>query len=131
MDEGMTFGYHNHDFEFDKWGGVTAFDRLIEECPYMRFVLDVFWVQAGGGNPVKYIEKLNGRITIIHYKDYRIVNRTRQYAEIGQGNLDWDEIIPLSKAQNIPYAVIEQDGDFLVDPFDSLALSRKFILGKL
>ncbi|GHV69651.1 sugar phosphate isomerase [Spirochaetia bacterium] len=131
MDEGMTFGYHNHDFEFEKWGGVTAFDRLIEECPDMRFVLDVFWVQAGGGNPIKYIEKLVNRITIIHYKDYRMVNRTRQYAEIGQGNLDWDEIIPLSKAEDIPYAVIEQDGDFLVDPFDSLALSRKFILGKL
>ncbi|GHU04101.1 sugar phosphate isomerase [Spirochaetia bacterium] len=131
MDEGMTFGYHNHDFEFEKWDGVTAFDRLIEECPDMRFVLDVFWVQAGGGNPLTYIKKLKNRITIIHYKDYRMVKHTRQFAELGQGTLDWDEIIPLSKAQNIPYAVIEQDGDFMVDPFDSLALSRKYILGKL
>ncbi|GHV36093.1 sugar phosphate isomerase [Spirochaetia bacterium] len=130
-DEGMTFGYHNHDFEFQKWNGVPAIDRIIEECPRLYFILDTFWVQAGGGNPNNYIKKLNGRIKVIHFKDYRIKDRTRQYAEIGEGNLEWDEIIPLCKAQNIPYAVIEQDADFLVDPFESLALSRQFLLGKI
>ncbi|MDR1905113.1 MAG: sugar phosphate isomerase/epimerase [Treponema sp.] len=129
--EGLSFGYHNHDFEFEKWDGVLAIDRIIEECPDLQFILDTFWVQAGGGNPLKYIKKLDGRIKVIHFKDYRIVNRIRQYAEIGEGNLEWDEIIPLCKAQNIPYAVIEQDADFLVDPFESLALSRKFLLGKV
>ncbi|MDR2095202.1 MAG: sugar phosphate isomerase/epimerase [Treponema sp.] len=130
-DEGLSFGYHNHDFEFQKWGGVPAIDRVIEECPDLNFILDTFWVQAGGGNPLKYIKKLDGRIKVIHFKDYRIVDRIRQYAEIGEGNLDWDEIIPLCKAQNIPYAVIEQDADFLADPFESLVLSRKFLLGKV
>jgi sugar phosphate isomerase/epimerase len=129
--EGLTFGYHNHDFEFQKWGGVLAIDRIIEECPDIKFILDTFWVQAGGGNPLRYIKKLNGRIKVIHFKDFRIKDRTRQYAEIGEGNLDWDEIIPLCKAQNIPYAAIEQDGDWLQDPFESLALSRKFLLGKV
>jgi sugar phosphate isomerase/epimerase len=129
--EGLSFAYHNHDFEFQKWNGVLAIDRIIEECPELEFVLDTFWVQAGGGNPVKYIRKLNGRISTIHFKDYRIVNRVRQFAEIGEGNLDWDEIIPLCKAQNIPYAAIEQDSDWLDDPFESLAQSRKFLLGKV
>jgi sugar phosphate isomerase/epimerase len=129
--EGLSFGYHNHDFEFEKWDGVPAIDRIIEECPDLHFILDTFWVQAGGGNPLKYIKKLEGRIKVIHFKDYRIVNRTRQYAEIGEGNLDWDEIIPLCKAQNIPYAVIEQDADFLVDPFESLILSRNFLVEKM
>jgi sugar phosphate isomerase/epimerase len=129
--EGMTFAYHNHDFEFEKWGGVLAIDRIIEECPDLYFILDTFWVQAGGGNPVKYIKKLEGRIKVIHFKDYRIKDRTRQFAEIGEGNLDWDEIIPLCKETKIPYAVIEQDADFLIDPFESLALSRKFLLKKI
>jgi sugar phosphate isomerase/epimerase len=128
---GMTFGYHNHDFEFQRWGGVPAFDRIIEECPDLKFILDTFWVQAGGGNPITYIKKLEGRIEVIHFKDYRIFNRTRQFAEIGEGVLEWDQIIPLCKAVQIPYAVIEQDADFLVDPFESLALSRKFLLDKV
>jgi sugar phosphate isomerase/epimerase len=130
-DAGLSFGYHNHDFEFQKWDGVLAMDRLIEECPQLEFILDTFWVQAGGCNPVKYIKKLEGRITNIHFKDFRIVNRARQFAEIGVGNLDWEEIIPLCKALKIPYALIEQDGDFSIDPFDSLAVSRKFLLGRV
>ncbi|GHU89011.1 sugar phosphate isomerase [Spirochaetia bacterium] len=129
--EGLTFGYHNHDFEFQKWNGVTAIDRIIEECPDLKFILDTFWVQAGGGNPLKYIKKLNGRIKVIHFKDFKIQDRTRKFAEIGEGNLDWDEIIPLCKAQNIPYAAIEQDNDWLIDPFESLAQSRKFLLSKV
>jgi sugar phosphate isomerase/epimerase len=128
--EGLEFSYHNHDFEFEKWDGVTAMDRLIEETPGMLITLDTFWVQAGGANPLKYIKKLEGRIKVVHFKDFRIVNRTRQFAEIGEGNLDWDEIIPLCKATGIPCAAIEQDADFLADPFESFAMSRKFLLGK-
>ncbi|MDR0497480.1 MAG: hypothetical protein LBH42_07695, partial [Treponema sp.] len=95
------------------------------------FTLDTFWVQAGGANPLKYIKKLEGRVKVAHFKDFRIVNRTRQFAEIGAGNLDWDEIIALCKSTGIPCAAIEQDADFLVDPFESLAMSRKFLLGKV
>jgi sugar phosphate isomerase/epimerase len=130
-DAGLSFGYHNHDFEFQKFKGLPAIDRLIEECPGLEFILDTFWVQAGGGSPVRYIKKLEGRIRTIHFKDYRIVNRTRQIAEIGEGVLDWDEIIPLCKAVKIPYAVIEQDSDFLIDPFESLIQSRNYLLGKV
>jgi sugar phosphate isomerase/epimerase len=129
--EGLSFGYHNHDFEFQRWDGVPAIDRIIDECPDLKFILDTFWVQAGGGSPVKYIKKLEGRIKVIHFKDYRIFNRARQFAEIGEGNLDWDEIIPLCKTLKIPYAVIEQDADFLIDPFESFALSRKFLLTRV
>jgi sugar phosphate isomerase/epimerase len=79
---GMTFGYHNHELEFQKFNGVRAIDRLIDECPDMYFIFDVFCSQAGGVNPSEYIDKLKGRIKIIHFKDYRIQGRTRQFAEI-------------------------------------------------
>jgi sugar phosphate isomerase/epimerase len=130
-DAGLIFGYHNHDFEFQKWNGVLAFDRIIEECPDLYFVFDTFWAQAGGANPVTYIRKLKGRIQTIHLKDYRIVNGVRQFAEIGQGNLDWDDILDACHETNIPYAVIEQDDNFLNDPFESLAMSRDFLLEKV
>jgi sugar phosphate isomerase/epimerase len=126
--EGLNFSYHNHDFEFEKWAGVSAIDRIIDECPEMLFTLDVFWVQAGGGNPVNYIKKLEGRIQVIHFKDYRMVKGVRQFAEIGLGVLDWNEIIPLCKKTGVETAAIEQDTDWLDDPFESLAVSRKFLL---
>ena len=130
-DEGLDFSYHNHDFEFEKWNGITAMDRLIEVIPEMYITLDIFWIQAGGANPLTYIRKLEGRIKVIHFKDYRIFRGARQFAEIGLGNLDWDEIIPLCKSTNIPCAAIEQDSDWLIDPFESLSLSKKFLLGKV
>ena len=128
--EGLDFSYHNHDFEYEQWKGETAIDRIIEKCPDMLFTLDTFWVQAGGANPLTYIKKLKGRIKVIHFKDFKIVNRERKFAEIGNGNLEWDEIIKLCNANKIYCAAIEQDRDWLIDPFDSLAISRKFLLGK-
>lgn len=125
---GLGFGYHNHELEFMKFNGVRAIDRLIEECPDLEFTLDVFWVQAGGANPCEYIDKLKNRIRILHLKDFRVCCRQRQFAEIGQGNLDWSAIFSRCRQYNFPYAVIEQDGDFLAGPFESLALSRKFLI---
>jgi sugar phosphate isomerase/epimerase len=128
-DAGMTFGYHNHAFEFQKFNGARVIDMLIDECPKMDVILDLFWVQAGGANPCDYIEKLKGRIRLIHFKDFRMKGFDRQFAEIGQGNLNWNDIIPRCEKNGIPYAVIEQDGDFLTgDPFESLATSRKFLV---
>ena len=129
-DEGLDFSYHNHEFEFQKWNGITAMDRLIGEVPDMLFTLDTFWVQAGGANSLTYIKKLKGRIKIIHFKDFKIVDGKRMMAEIGQGNLEWDEIISLCNSTGIYCAAIEQDTDWLVDPFESLAMSREFLLGK-
>jgi sugar phosphate isomerase/epimerase len=125
---GLGFGYHNHELEFMRFNDECAMDRLIQECPKCEFTLDVFWVQAGGANPVEYMDKLKNRIRILHLKDYRVNVRQRQFAEIGQGNLDWKAIFDRCAQYNIPYAVIEQDADFLVDPFESLALSRKFLV---
>ncbi|MDR0669502.1 MAG: sugar phosphate isomerase/epimerase [Treponema sp.] len=130
-DAGLMFSYHNHDLELQRWNGVTTLERLAAECPDLDFVLDTFWVQAGGANPAAYIRKLKGRIRTIHFKDYRVVDQVRQFAEIGQGNMDWDEIIPLCKAQGISYAVIEQDANCLVDPFESLAMSLEFLKGRV
>jgi len=135
---GLGFGYHNHELEFARFsaGGAEndtakcALDRLIEECPKCEFTLDVFWVQAGGKNPLDYIDKLKNRIRILHLKDFRIAGRQRQFAEIGQGNLDWQGIFSRCEKYGIPYAVIEQDADFISDPFESLALSRKFLLDR-
>jgi sugar phosphate isomerase/epimerase len=126
---GISFGYHNHELEFMKFNDKCAFDRMIEECPKLEFTLDVFWVQAGGKNPVEYLDKLKNKIRILHLKDFRVSGRYRQFAEIGQGNLDWASIFSCCKDFNIPYAVIEQDADFITgDPFESLTLSKKFLI---
>ncbi len=51
------------------------------------------------------------------------------YAEVGQGNLDWDEIIAASKECSAKFALVEQD-NCDGDPFESLKTSYNFLKEK-
>lgn len=48
----LQFVYHNHDFEFERFDGMTGMEILLTESdPAVGFELDLYWVQAGGGSP--------------------------------------------------------------------------------
>lgn len=130
-DEGMTFIYHNHHFEFQKFDGITAYEILLNETdPAVQFEMDLHWVQAGGCNVLEWINKVKGRMDVVHLKDMQIVYEDDKYrqafAEIGQGNLNWDDIIPALKNIGIKHYFVEQDSCF-GSPFDSLRISYDFL----
>ena len=55
---GLTFFYHNHDFEFlNRFGGRYAYDILQAETDrrYVKFELDLFWITEGGASGVEYL----------------------------------------------------------------------------
>ena len=56
-------------------------------------------------------------------------HRQQTYAEIGQGNLDWDEIIEASKNSSAEFALVELD-ECDKDPFDALKISYDFLKEK-
>ncbi|MCL2702107.1 MAG: sugar phosphate isomerase/epimerase [Defluviitaleaceae bacterium] len=122
---GFRFMYHNHDFEFEKFDGKLMLDYLLDafEAELLGIILDVFWVQAGGADPVFWIKKLKGRIETIHFKDYSIIAKQRKFAEVMEGNLNWDAIISACKETGVEWAVVEQDDCNGRDPFESLKLS--------
>ena len=83
--------------------------------------------------PVKEIKKLAGRLPCVHFKDYGVVrggDPQVQFAPIGDGNLDWDEIIAACKESGVKYALIEQDNSFGADPFECLKRSYDFLISK-
>jgi sugar phosphate isomerase/epimerase len=72
---GFRLTYHNHNFEFVRIDGYkTIMDVLVEELDPKNtsFVLDTCWVAAGGGDVNAWIEKLAGRLDILHLKDITI-----------------------------------------------------------
>lgn len=121
---GMQFNYHNHAFEFEKYNGRIGMDIIIEDSDpdLFNFIIDTHWVQTGGCNPAKYIEKVAGRMNVCHFKDYKIVDNERQFAEIGTGNLDFDELYCLCKKTGVEYIIIEQDSTD-IDIFESTRIS--------
>ncbi|NLS79752.1 MAG: sugar phosphate isomerase/epimerase, partial [Chloroflexi bacterium] len=142
-EHGIELYYHNHEVEFEKYGGKYLLDIIKDSTKRLGFELDVHWIQRGGENPVSYIKQFAGRIKLIHLKDYRIkldlselesgfsFDKFRaaranivQFAEVGEGNLPMKEIIDTGLACGSRYFLIEQDQPYGRDPFDCTATSR-------
>ena len=144
-EQGIDLYYHNHHVEFVKYDGEYLMDIIREHTKKLGFELDVHWIQRGGENPVRYIEKFAGRIRLLHLKDYRIAFdpptvtdpkdfgpaffkafhvEAVQFAEVGEGNLPMKEIIDTGLRCGSEYFLIEQDQQYGRDPYDCLITSR-------
>ena len=123
---GLTFSYHNHSFELEKFNGRTGLELLYEESDpkYFNSELDTYWIQHGGGDPAAWIRKLKGRADIIHLKDMAMDGRTQLFAEVGEGNLNWSAILDACKEADVEWYIIEQD-TCQRDPFESLGISLR------
>ena len=129
-DAGLTFSYHNHSFEFARYGARTGLDVIYEESDprYLMAELDTYWVQHGGGDVISWIDKLSGRMPVIHFKDMVIADGQQTMAEIGEGNLNWKGIIDACESSGVEWYAIEQD-ICRRDPFESLKISYDNLRG--
>jgi len=124
----LTWSYHNHSFELEKFGGRTALEILVSEsdAKYFNMEIDVYWVTHGGGDPSAWVRRCKGRIPLVHFKDMVIRNGekgTEQlYGEVGEGNLNWPEILKACKEAGVEWYIAEQD-TCQRDPFESVAIS--------
>ena len=69
--EGIRFGYHNHNQEFKVVEGTTMMDQIMENTKpeNVFFEMDVYWAVVGGVSPVEYMKKYPGRFEVMHIKD--------------------------------------------------------------
>ena len=125
-DSGKYFMYHNHDREFIKRDGKPILQHLAEEIPaeIMGFTLDTFWVQAGGGDPAQWLEKLAGRIPCIHLKDYAY---GRSMSVVGEGNINFDRVFAKAEQGGTKYMLVEQDDCHGEDPIECLRRSYLYL----
>lgn len=134
--EGLRMTFHNHHFDFCRIDGKkTIMDLLVENLDPVNtsFVLDTCWVSVGGGDVVEWIEKLQGRLDILHLKD-RYIQRledTKHYVhaitEVGNGALCWDRIMDAAERTGVKHYVVEQDNNFSGTPYDSLKMTADFL----
>ena len=134
--EGYKLTYHNHSFEFVKINGKkTAMDYFVElmDPENVSFVLDTCWVAHGGADVRFWLEKLAGRVDILHLKDIEPFydengNVTQSFTEIGNGNIWWDGVLETAERIGVKHYVVEQDGRWIDgDPFKSLEASRAYL----
>ena len=132
-DNGLTFGYHNHAVEFKKFKGKRIMDIIIEEMQSDNFklIFDVYWATYAGLDPAKFIREHKGSIACVHFKDYTIfgMNEIRM-APVGEGNVEWDNVIDACNEAGVQYAYVEQDHCYGEDPFECMARSYEFLTKK-
>ncbi|MBE5796114.1 MAG: sugar phosphate isomerase/epimerase [Clostridiales bacterium] len=125
---GKYFMYHNHDQEFQRTAdGRIVLEKLAEEIPaeLMGFTLDTFWVQAGGGDPAQWLERLAGRVPVIHLKDF---SYGRKMAVVGEGNINFDRVFQAAEASGTRYMLVEQDDCNGEDPIECLRRSYRYLV---
>ena len=130
--EGVTFSYHNHDFEFAPLGGTTMWDVLVRETDpkLVHFELDLYWVRYGGWDPEPLLSNLGDRIPLVHLKDMASDER-RSDLPVGEGTMPWKGLLEAADAAGVEWYIAEQDNprDALEDVRASLHNMRRLSTG--
>jgi sugar phosphate isomerase/epimerase len=126
---GFRFSYHNHSNELIRAAcGKTLFRLLVEgfDPETVDFMPDTYWLQHGGADVRAVLESLKGRVRILHLKDMKRTADGPTFAEIGQGNLNWQGILDVANAIGVRHCIVEQD-QCDGDPLDSIRMSYEYL----
>jgi len=124
----IKFGFHNHDFEFEKIDNEVPYDILLDNTSpeNVFFELDHYWIKKGGASTFDYFSKYPGRFPVWHVKD---MDDTKEqfFTEVGSGIIDYVEIFKKSKQAGLEYFYVEQDAFKSLDPLVSVKQSHDFL----
>ena len=122
---GVTFSYHNHDFEFaPSSDGTTMWDVLVRETDpdLVHLELDLYWVRYGGADPEAVLRDLGERVSLVHLKDMATDER-RSDLPVGEGTMPWPRLLRAADEVGVEWFVAEQD-----NPRDALDDARSSLL---
>lgn len=118
--EGIQFFHHVHGFEFQPHLDDTLLDVLMRETDpdFVRYQMDVFWIVHPGQDPVKLLEKYEGRWELMHLKDMRKGVKTGVLSGkadvtndvvLGTGQMDWPAILKAARRAGVKWYFIEDE----------------------
>src|SRR5664279_1422958 len=133
---GMQFGFHNHNYEFQKFGSLTGFDILTQntDAKLVYLEMDCYWITKAGQDPVAMLKKYGSRIQLLHLKDRKPGFATSQtlnpeaehITEVGSGNIDWKSVIGAGQQAGVKHFFVERDNGS-TPPFESLRISFNYL----
>ena len=114
---GMSFGLHNHWWEYEKQsGGLYPYQILNEQLDEnIFFELDTYWAKVAGHNPADILKELGSRVKMAHIKDgpARFTNsldddEPEPMVAVGQGTQNFPEVVKAADG-NIEWMIVELD----------------------
>lgn len=120
-ENGITFKYHVHGYEFQPYGSGTLFDYLVENTDpnYVSLQMDVMWTHFGGGDPVGLLKKYGKRWVSLHLKDFRKgapkdmtgLTGPENDVPLGEGELDFPGILREANKIGIQHFFVEDESE--------------------
>ena len=108
---GIQFGWHNHDYDLVDLGkDWTPLDIIADAG--IALELDLGWVHRAGRDPVGTIRRFGPLIKTAHIKDCANGahnGEQEDWAEVGQGVLDWPSIHRALQDVGVAHYVVEHD----------------------
>lgn len=127
---GKLLMYHNHHREFEKApDGKLYIEKLAEDFAKdeLGFTLDTYWIKYAGYDPAEWIRQLKDRVPCIHLKDMKKRFFLRRMAPVGDGCINFDEVIKSANDAGTKYLLVEQDYCYGKNPFDCLKKSYEYL----
>ncbi|RZK42236.1 MAG: sugar phosphate isomerase/epimerase [Pedobacter sp.] len=125
---GLKLAYHNHDFEFTKFGDQTGLDILLKETDknMVDFELDLYWVARSKVDPIALFKAYPQRFTMWHVKDMDKQNNEVN-TEVGQGTIDFKAIFAQAKLSGVKYYFVEHERNYKPDQLGSVKTSFDYV----
>jgi sugar phosphate isomerase/epimerase len=115
---GVTFAYHNENYEFDhRINGHVIYDLLLESTDpsIVDQQIDIGNMYEPGGRAMYYLKKYPGRFLLMHVKDEikkpkpSPEGQVYESALLGKGIIDVKNIIDYARKSGTKYFIIEQE----------------------
>ena len=155
-ENGIRPMYHNHAFEFETINGEYILDKIFAEVPqeHLKPEYDVAWLHYGGVNPAEYMVQYNGKLDVVHLKDFACHNLpnkpiyelfgknsnepipTRpesgfEYLPVGSGIQDWQAILASCEKIGAEYLIVEQDQSLGRTSLEAAQMSVRYLKNML
>jgi len=135
-ENGLTFCYHDHGYEFRPYEGGTLFDYMVKNTnpAYVSFEMDVLWTLHGGANPEALLQKYGSRWKLMHVKDLKkgVVGDSSGHTPaendvvLGTGQANWPAILKIAKKIGIKHYFIEDESEH---ELENVPLSLQYLKG--
>ena len=129
---GLKLAYHNHDFEFTKFGSTNGYEILLNETDknLVDFEMDLYWVVRSGNDPLQLFQKYPGRFSMWHVKDMDKTNNAVN-TEIGQGAVNFKSIFAEAKLSGVKHYFVEHEFNYKPNELGSVKTSFDYVKNTL
>jgi sugar phosphate isomerase/epimerase len=125
---GLTFGIHNHWWEYEQVDGQWVYQILLKElAPDIFFELDTYWIHTAGCDPAAIVKEFGKRAPMLHIKDGPAV-KGQPMTAVGDGVVDVPALVKAG-ASTVDWLVVELD-ECGTDMMEAVQKSCQYLVSK-